>query len=231
MLLRRSPLGSPLRLPQPSLWRSPIRIEAEWSREEEGADGVVVGEVEGISAVGEGVEGGGVEDVVDAEGGEFADVGVADASAFFDEAVAHVAAEEVVGVGERSVVEVAAENDGVGRGIGVGFEDGGLAGAAFVGGDEALEDSVDAVRNVVAGAVGELAIDASLFVAEAEGFEVDAVDADGVGGEDDVGVDAGCAAAGGKVYCASAGEGPPGEDGDVAVDAAVGVGGAGKVST
>ena len=82
---------------------------------EEGGDGSVVGVsfVEGGELVG--VEFFVVEDVVYAEGGDgAADVGLAGASAGFSEGVVEVVGEDVVGVGGGWVVEVSADDDGVG---------------------------------------------------------------------------------------------------------------------
>ena len=188
-------------------------------------DGVVVRESEGVAEVGEGGDFRGVEDVVDAERGKFADVGVAQASAAFGESVFQSDFHLAVGVGKGRVVEVAAEDDGVG-------------GTAEVAGDLlrllcAVAGGEGETACQVAGAIGEVAFldalpevldEGAVFTAETVGFEVDVVDAEGVVPHGHVHVEAGAGAFLGEGEMPLPDERQAREYRHVVVDVAVGVG-------
>ena len=185
----------------------------------------MVGKGDGVAEVGYGFQAGRVEDVVDAEGGEFADVGVADAPPAFDEGVFQSVFDFAVGVGEGCVVEVAAEDDGMG-GVGdVAVDLCRLAGAPFVGPREAGDEVAGAVRELVAvDALPDFFHERAFFFSEAEGFQVDGVEADGVFGGFEVAVDTGGAVGCGEGEVIVAQDFPTGEDCRRPVDVMVGVG-------
>lgn len=95
-----------------------------------------------------------------------------------------------VGVGVGDVVEVAEDDDwcgGLGDGLGYGFC---LGGAGDGGAADLAEDVDGGEDDLVVDGVGELEGDVAFVGVEVGAFEVVVDDSDGVGADEDVGVDA-----------------------------------------
>lgn len=140
----------------------------------------MVRKIDAVAGVVRGDEIGRVKNVVDAEGGKFTDVGIAQAVAFLQKTVHELWTDGVVGIGKRSVVEVAAQDYFVGRLGDVFPYQKSLAGSGFVGADDAAKDVFDAIGKILCRAGCDFFDEFPLFVSEAVGFEVNVVNPEGV---------------------------------------------------
>ena len=128
------------------------------------------------------------ENIVDAKRGRDIDIGPADAKALFQEGVLPVAADIVVGIGIGDVIEVAADDPGIGTFVELFPDLQGLVGPMLKGITEFLRNGFGGGKNAVVHVLDNLYI-MKILTPEEDGLEMGGKDPDRIIPDADVGVD------------------------------------------
>lgn len=151
--------------------------------DEGGGEGVVVRMADTIDRGANGVERAGTEGIVDTQTDVVVDIGEAEiAPTATQKTIAHGAADLPIGIREGDVVEIADDDDGIGRGIDLGTNTACLLVACTAGGRPLTAETVGSLFE----GGGMVVVFGKIVVVEAVGLEVVGDKAEGVGTDDDV---------------------------------------------